>query len=325
MGFSELDIIREIIRLVPKDPHGLLEIGKDDSFARRMENGIYVFNSDMMTQSSDMLPGMNLRNFSRKCVIANISDLASKGAEPILFMCSLGIPGGSSLLECRELLEGIVEGTSEYSTYLVGGDISRAEEYVIDGFSVGLVRGKLISRSGAREGDVIYSTGLFGLTWIGYRILLEGLETPGDLRTRALELLYRPRAHVREGVLISENGLATSSTDSSDGLYRALLNISEASEVSAVVENLPIDPEAEEFLLEVGIDLVEPTFYGGEEYCLVFTTPQSKTRILEDLFSDLRIPLYRIGRIGQGRGVFMRKDGSLLRLPPGGWIHTFQT
>ncbi len=325
MGFSELDVIREIIRLVPKDPQGLLDIGKDDSFARQMEKGIYVFNSDMLTQSSDMLPGMSLRNFSRKCVVANFSDLASKGAEPVLFMCSLGIPNDASLSKCRELLEGIVEGTSEYSTYLVGGDISRAEEYVVDGFSVGLVRGKLIPRSGAKEGDVIYSTGLFGLTWLGYQILLKGLDAPRDLREKALELLYRPRAHVKAGVLISKEKLATSSTDSSDGLYRALLNISEASKVSAIVENLPIDPDVEAFLPEIGVESVEPAFYGGEEYCLVFTAPRDKAKTIEELFYDLKIPLYRIGRIGQGKGVFLRReDETLLELPPGGWVHTFQ-
>lgn len=323
MPFTQMDLIRFIMTTVRHDPENLLQIGKDDAAAKRLDDGIYILKSDMVTESADLLPGMALRELARKCVVNNISDLASKGAYPIAFLASIGLPKGIDISLAREIVAGLEDGVREYGTYLVGGDISMAREVMIDGSAIGKVYRNLIARSGARPGHDVYVTGEFGLTWLGYRMLLGGMQVEEPFRQQALSSVYRPRAQLKQGLLLSEMGEVSSSTDSSDGLYWSLRYIAESSDVGILVEEIPMNEELVEFLVSKGLDYVEAAFYGGEEFNIVFTAPSEARRRIEDLFLENKFFLRRIGRVVEGRGIFLRKDDRTLELKEDGWVHSF--
>ncbi|MGB9630970.1 MAG: thiamine-phosphate kinase [Candidatus Methanodesulfokora sp.] len=323
MPFTQMDLIHFITMTVRSDPENLLQIGRDDAAAKMLKEGIYIFKSDMVTESADLLPGMTLRDLARKCVVNNISDLASKGAYPVAFLASIGLPKGIDMSSAKEIIFGLEDGVREYGTHLVGGDISMAKEVMIDGSAIGRVHKSLIARSGAQPGHDVYVTGEFGLTWLGYKILLDGMDVDEPFRQKALSSVYRPNAQLKQGLLLSEIGRISSSTDSSDGLYWSLRYIAESSNVGILVEEIPISRELADFLASRGIDCSEAAFYGGEEFNLVFTAPHEERKEIEDKFMENKFFLKRIGKVISKRGVFLRKGDKTVELSEKGWIHSF--
>lgn len=323
MPFTQMDLIHFIIMTVKHDPENLLQIGKDDAAAKRLDKGVYILKSDMVTESADLLPEMTLRELARKCVVNNISDLASKGAYPIAFLASIGLPKGMNINSAKEIIAGLEDGVREYGTHLVGGDISIAKEVIVDGSAIGKVHRNLIARSGARPGHDIYVTGEFGLTWLGYKILLEGMHLEEPFRQQALSSVYRPKAQLKQGLLLSEIDKISSSTDSSDGLYWSLNYIAESSEVGILVEDIPMSEELADFLTSKGMDYVKAAFYGGEEFNIVFTAPEEVRKEIEDRFMENKFFLKRIGRVVREKGIFLRRDNRTVKLKEGGWIHSF--
>ncbi len=311
----EEELIKRIMGLVSKDEDELLGLGIDDASARKLSDGIYVFNVDSLTESSDLPPKMSLRDFGRKAVIFNYSDLAAKGAKPLFFMASLTMQPWRQDKDFEDVIMGIEEGVREYGTHLTGGDIGAGREINLTGLAVGRVVYRLVPRSGSSPGDLVYTTGSFGLTWLALKHLLEGLELPEGLKREALRAVFRPIARVEEGLTISK--FATSCIDSSDGLYRSLFELMRASGNGFQIDRLPIDPQIEKFLERRGIDPIEPVFYGGEEFHLIFTvSKESFTTIERELGSKGYNPI-RIGRVISERGIFYRGE----EVPPGGWLH----
>ncbi len=311
-----VDMLRE---LLIRDPKDLLELGRDDSSARSLVEGIYVFNTDMVVQSTDLLPGMSLGQLARKCVISNYSDLAAKGAKPLLFLASIGLPKDLEDKNFISIMKGLQKGVSEYDSYLSGGDISEANEVIIAGFAAGRVLRRLVSRKDAQPGDLIFTTGSFGLTSLAYMHLLEGMDLPPGLRDLVLGAVYEPIAKVEQGICISE--FASSSTDSSDGLYWSLKELSRASGYGYVVDNLPIDKRVLSFVERAGLDPTEVVFHGGEEYELVFTVSPDKISQLEEVFKRKGWNLIKIGYVISEPGVFLKHNEDFLEVREGGWEH----
>ncbi len=311
-----IDLIREIIS---RDPEELLEPGRDDASARRLVDGIYVFNTDMVAEATDLLPGMSLRQLARKCVVSNFSDLAAKGARPLFFMASAGLSRDMSDEEFISVVKGLEEGSREFGAYFVGGDLGESRELVIAGFAVGKIESNLVKRSGAKPGDVLFTTGWFGLTWLAFQHLLGGMDLPSDVRVEALKAAYEPIARIQEGIAAS--AYASSSVDSSDGLYWSLEELSRASGFGFLVERIPLHPMVEMLASKGRIDPVEVAFHGGEEYEIVFSVPQDRVYSLEEEFSKEGLSLIRIGRVVEDRGVFVRLDGKVEEVEEGGWEH----
>lgn len=315
----ERELVDEIVRLVTEDPGELLKLGRDDASARELDRGVYVFKMDMVTSSADLLPGMGLSQLAKKCVTANFSDIASKGGRPVLFMSSLGLPRDLTDDDFSSILKGLEEAMRKYGTYLVGGDLSESKEVVISGFAFGRVEGRLVGRSGARPGDVLMTTGCFGITWLGFKHLLEGSDLPEPLREEVLRAVYEPEARVEEGITISR--YATSAIDSSDGLYWSLKELSRASGYGFLVEELPLDGRVRAHLELAGMDFMEAVFHGGEEYEIVFTVKEDLVReVTEGLELLGREPL-RIGRVVEAEGVYLKVGDEPLEVPEGGWEH----
>jgi len=311
----EEELIDIIMEIVGRDDKELLGIGRDDASARRLDDGIYVFNVDSLTESSDLLPGMSLRDFGRKAVIFNYSDLAAKGAEPLFFMASLTMERWRSVSDFEEIVRGIEEGANEYGTHLVGGDLGSGNELNLTGLAVGKVTHRLVSRSGSKPGDLLYVTGSFGLTWLAFKHLLEGMELPKRLAKRALNSVYRPVARIKEGIVISK--YASSCIDSSDGLYRSLRELSRASNNGFMVNKLPLDEDVLKFVEKKGINPIEPAFYGGEEFHLIFTVEREIAADMEKELRDEGVSPVLIGEVIKERKILYKGE----ELPSGGWSH----
>lgn len=321
-SLREREIIEIIHRCLEEMPSAPISFGDDVSAVSIDRDMLAVLTVDMFVGKTDMPPGMTLYQAARKAVVMNISDLASKGVKPSIVLTSLGLPRGLSREEVEEIGRGLNAGAREYGAYMVGGDTNEASDIIIDCVAFGKTeRRNLISRSGAKPGDIVATTGDFGNTACGFKILLEGLHAPKDLKERILKAVYEPKARVEEGYVLARSRSVTASIDSSDGLAWSLYELSKMSGVGFLIDRPPIAPETESFARLHGLDPVNLCLYGGEEYELVLTVKPEKWLEARSLISRLGSELKRIGVVTKEKSLKLSLNGEVVPIEPKGWEH----
>ena len=319
------DRIRSIIiKHLGRDPREILGYG-DDAVAFRLDGGkVLVAHTDVLVGSTDILPGMNPFYVGWKAVVMNVSDIVSKGAKPLSLLFSWGIPRDLQGRNISKIAEGMSAAARKYGAYVTGGDTGEAKDLVLAGMALGIAKeGSLMRRSGARPGDILAVTGEFGLTSMGYKILLDGLDAPKMLRKAALDAIYTPKARLREGLVAAKTRLVSASMDCSDGLALSIHCLSEMSKVGFSISKIPIAAEASRFASMHRLDPVELALYeGGEEYELIFCVRRNYWRQVHSAIRAVGGRLYAIGEAIEERKVYHQSyDGSIKRIEPRGWRH----
>jgi thiamine-monophosphate kinase len=254
-----------------------------------------------------------------KALMVTVSDLGAMGCAPSHVLLSVAAPPGFPV---ERLGDGVAQAAEATGCSVVGGDLSSSTVLVVSVVAVGPADDNmrpLLTRSGARPGDLLFVTGPLGASAAGLRLLgvpvsdgASAETAPLSARTpRPLAAAHRrPVARIREGVVARATG-STACIDVSDGLVADVIHLADASGVG-------VD-------LALGVPLVaegatrSEALGGGEDYELVIATadPDALATAFEE--AGLRPPL-AIGRCtdaGAGRSL----DGG--PLPAGGWRHRF--
>ncbi len=165
-----IDIIASHLETMPNLP---VPFGDDVSAVNMDEKQVAVLKTDMLVGKTDVPPNMSLWQASRKAVVMNISDFASKGVQPTAALVSLGLPKGFMQKDIEEIARGLNAGAREYGAYIVGGDTGEASDLIISISLYGTAeKTSLMLRNGAKPGDVLAVTGFFGKSAAGLRLLM---------------------------------------------------------------------------------------------------------------------------------------------------------
>ncbi|MFP3985903.1 MAG: thiamine-phosphate kinase, partial [Candidatus Bathyarchaeia archaeon] len=176
---GERKIIETIWEQLDVAPDMIVPFGDDVSAVQCEDGKLLVLKTDMLIGETDVPPQMSYWQAARKAIVMNISDLAAKGAKPLGLLVSLGVPRDLTRRNIEEIGKGLNAGAKEYDTYILGGDTSETNDLVISVAAIGLAKKKtFVLRSGARQGDIVATTGLFGFTSAGIKILIEKLAVP---------------------------------------------------------------------------------------------------------------------------------------------------
>jgi thiamine-monophosphate kinase len=319
---GERKVIALILKHLEKMPHMPVPFGDDVSAYPINGNELFVLKTDMLVGKTDVPKGMSLWQAARKAVVMNVSDFAAKGVKPLAALVSLGLPNNITRKGLKEIADGLNAGAREYGVYILGGDTNEASDLVISISMFGAAkRDALMLRSGAKPNDMVAVTGFFGKTSAGLKILLEGFRAPKDIRGVLLEAVLMPKARLNEGLALSASGALTSAIDSSDGLVWSLHEITKASGVGFVIDNVPVAAEAVKFAELNGLDPVELALYGGEEYELVLTINPELWRVAEKAVKRVGGTLIRIGRVVAQKQVLLKFKGEKRVIEPRGWEH----
>jgi len=319
---GERKIIDLIIENLEKMPRMPIPFGDDVSAVPLGRGRLAVIKTDMLVGKTDVPPGMTPRQIARKAVVMNISDLASKGARPNAVLVSLGVPSDYGKEHLIEIGKGLNDGAREYGAYVLGGDTAEASDIIISCMVIGTAMEKIIvRRSGARADDILATTGPFGKTGAGLKILLEGLDAPSEIRRSLLDAVYMPRARLLEGLALARSGAATASIDSSDGLAFSLHELRKMSHVGFMLTQLPLSPDVEEFARIHGLSREELTLFGGEEYELVVTIKPEGWPRAERAVKKAGGRLIRIGYATEKPAIVLRVNGKERPIPPRGYEH----
>ncbi|MHB8669987.1 MAG: thiamine-phosphate kinase [Acidimicrobiales bacterium] len=297
----------------PAVPPGQTWIGDDAAVVSSPEGGALLLAADAVVAGVHAdLALVGIDDFGWKAMVANVSDLAAMGGEPLWALSTVCGPLGeldrSGGLEL--LFDGMGDAARAYRCPVVGGDLTLGPVLTVSVAVVGRLgdgghgpgprgghRGPgPVLRSGAGSGDLVAVTGPLGGSAAGLAALTAGVQRPAAAEGAGLlEAHLRPRARVAEGVVARMAG-ATAMIDVSDGLAADIHHLAGASGVGMELDSgrVPVAAGA----------TLDQALGGGEDYELVFTVPPDRLEGLEAAFSAaaLRAPVmigHCTGRTGE--------------------------
>ena len=271
-----------------------------------------------MVQSTDIPQKMELSDAARKSIIACVSDFASKGVKPQYGIISINLPKSISKKEVKDIAKGFKKACEEYEISIVGGDTNEGKEIVFNICILGNSN-QIITRKGANEKDVIFTTGPFGYTSVGLDILLNNKKRISTLIKKSIKTVTNPKPRLNYG--LRNKKYFTSAMDSSDGLSTTLNEMSKQSKKKFIINKIPIDTNLNNYLKKQNKDLNKAVFHGGEEYEFVFTIPSKYKKIIIKNAKLLKTPIIEIGYVTFGKGVYLEDKGKKIRLKDLGWKH----
>lgn len=286
----------------------------DDAAAIDLGNECLVACSDLVTLSKHCPPGMTFADFGWMAMAVNLSDIASMGATPIGFLSSLALPDEMDLTSFQEILTGMQQCAERFNTPIIGGD-TKSGPGLIAGTALGLVAKKdMLTRSGARVGDLVAVTGRLGEAAAGYYSMESGLDLPS-----AKKVLFRPQPRLKEGLELARSGVVTSCMDISDGLSTTVIQIGQASHTAMQIlwESIPIGPHVEEVSRATGVSDGEMVLNFGGDYELLFTIRNDSLGKIHAMDIDFTI----IGRIIEGHENILIRENSIISLGDQGYEH----
>ncbi|MFM2191270.1 MAG: hypothetical protein RLZZ118_227 [Bacteroidota bacterium] len=268
----------------------VLGIGDDAAIIDPMGKHIVV-SSDMLVEGVHFdLAYMPLHYLGHKSVIVNLSDIYAMMATPTQITVSIAISNRFSVEALEDLYAGIQQACDEYHVDLIGGDTTSSPKgLIISITAIGEVAAdKYVTRSGAKENDLICVSGDLGGAYLGLLLLEREKKVFMEHPTLQPELgnnqyiirrLLRPEARKDIVADLQEKNVQPSAMiDVSDGLSSEIMHICKASNIGCVIyeEKIPIHADAKTVAVEMfNLDYNTATLNGGEDYELLFTIPQA--------------------------------------------------
>ena len=291
----------------------------DDVEVLKIGNVKFVVKSDMLVQSTDIPIGMKLDEVARKSLVSCVSDFSCKGIKPTFATIALAIPRSFTQKMVNDLASGFLRSSKEFGVRIIGGDTNEGKELVIEVSMFGTNSRKIPSRGGAKIGDIIITSGPFGYSSAGLKIILDGYKTDQQAAKRFRRTIFRPNPRLDFGLKAAK--YFSSSMDSSDGLAITLNDMSYQSKKKFVITSLPTGKDVIKFAHQNKISLENLVFCGGEEYEIVSTVHPRDLQKIRNLAKKMNIPLSEIGHVSNGKNVVLIDNDRSKVIKRCGWTH----
>ena len=301
-NIGEKELIKRLAKFMPKN-----QVEDDCAFIQTKNNNLLI-NTDALVENihfnEETITPIDL---GWKSVASNISDLLSSGSKKTIgITISLIIPSNTEWEWVEKLYKGINQALDYFGGVIIGGDCSAGKEKVISITAVGIQGDIKLRRSACKPGEIILTTGTHGLSKLGLMIknktkFEKNIFLTKKLTNQSLQHFCRPKLNTdflkvllkaRSNKKITKIGC----TDSSDGLFQALEDLSIASNCKAIIdyEKIPKHkdwPEGEEW--------DKYYFFGGEDYQLIFSLPKKWADSVSNLDKNIKqIGYFTKGEIG---------------------------
>jgi thiamine-monophosphate kinase len=311
---KERSLIRQIRRMALASVNSAIKMGiGDDCAILRVKPGF-----ELLVTTDLCIENVHFRRawhpataVGHRCLTRGLSDIAAMGGEPLACFLSLGLPADLPQAWANGFLRGLLALARRHKVQLAGGDVSSAPQITADIVVTGQVpSGTAILRSGAKPGDRIYVSGALG----GSAGTLKQLLSGKAIKPTKSSPHFYPTPRLEVGDWLRKRHLATAMIDISDGTSVDLRHICDESGVAAILisNKVPIAKSAD----------LELALHGGEDYELLFTSPQS-AKIPSRIAG---VAITYVGEIRNRRDYssaiqILGDNGKVLPLPQRGWEH----
>jgi thiamine-monophosphate kinase len=176
-----------------------------------------------------------------------------------------------------------------------------------------------MSRTGACPGDVVAVTGMLGKAGTGYYALKQKKK-----EKKLSKALLEPQPRLKEGRLLAQHQVVTSSMDLSDGLSASLYQLQELNAVGFEIwkDALPIDSEL--FNLSGKNQNVDPysvALHFGGDYELLVTMPEEIFEKIKKILKNHGVDLTAIGTVTKKKTIVLCDKDSKQILENKGYEH----
>lgn len=253
-------MVRELIHDLPADSSVVMGAGDDCAVLEYGRTGYYqLFKTDCIVQGVHYTPETPPELIGRKALGRAISDIAAMGGWPTQAVITLVLSPNYQIGYAKEIYRGLTSLAREFGVSVVGGETARpaastGRSAMLSVALLGLVeKGRCVMRSGGREGDQVFVTGLLG----------------GSIEGKHLN--FQPR--VWESRWLSEHYKPTAMMDLSDGLAKDLPRLAKQSCLGyqMVYQKVPRSPGC----------ALRQALNDGEDYELLFTVPPERAEAMK--------------------------------------------
>lgn len=331
---GEFGLIKHLTNTINlRNPSTVLGVGDDAavlSYTGESDKRVLITTDLLLEGIHFDLTYVPLKHLGYKSVVVNLSDIYAMYGTPKQITVSLGISKRFSVEDIEEFYSGIYLACEQYGIDLVGGDTSAS----LTGLSISVTcigeghQETIVTRSGAKETDLICVSGDLGAAYMGLQLLEREKRLFGGEDEFApdfsgkeylLERQLKPEARRDIVELLNRNSiLPTSMMDISDGLSSELIHICTQSQVGCRIyeERIPIDYQTAVMAEQFNMNVTTIALSGGEDYELLFTVPLHKHEIVSKIDG-----VHIIGHISkkeQGM-VLETRDNTEILLKAQGW------
>ena len=274
---GEKELIRRVAEYMP------INQASDDCALIKTKREDLLINTDLMVENTHFnYKIISPRDLGWKAITTNYSDLVSSGCiEFIGVNIGLVLTPNTEWKWVNELYEGFSEALNKFGGSILGGDCSRGENKMISITAIGLQSKLKLRRNACKPGEILLTTGIHGLSKLGLliranQIKKEDLNLGKKLIDQSINAFCRPtpKNQTLKKILRSSEFFMKKEigcTDSSDGFYQAIFDLSKESKCKAVIDYQKIPknnnwPDGETW--------DQHYFFGGEDYELLISLPR---------------------------------------------------
>src|SRR3989304_3974722 len=297
------------VKFGARHPRLIKGIGDDTSVVRQEGGKALLATTDILIEKPHFKRSYTPPYLlGRKSLSISLSDIAAMGGAPLFFLVSIALPREIDKKFVDEIYRGLAESAGESGCVLAGGNTARTEKDILIETTVfgEATEDEVLYRSGARSGEIVFVTGSLGSSALGLKVLKN--HGPDALKRKpyrdSISRHLDPVPRLKAGRALAPSGLATAMMDISDGVGLDLRRLCEASGRAAVIHlsALPISVELSAYGERTGKSpRMDFALTGGEDYELLFTSPEENMKKLSALSKKLALPFTPIGRIIPGK------------------------
>lgn len=323
---GEFGLIDRLLARLGSSRDGVVVGPGDDAAAVSLGGARGLATADLLLEGVHFDMGLSSpADVGWKALAANLSDIAAMGGVPRYALVSLGAPAATPLTTLEEIYGGLGECARAFSVSVVGGDTVHSDSIIVSLAVLGEPGpAGIVTRGGAKTGDLVCVTGAVGGAAAGLAVLRASAE---DRRAASLIERFpalasahrRPAPRVREGLAAATSG-AAAMIDVSDGLAADVSHICESSSVGVTLRSAPLADGVGEVAAWLSRDALEFALGGGDDYELAIAIAPDRGEALASALAPT--PVSIAGEIVEGtQRVLQRPDGSTTDLAKLGWDH----
>jgi thiamine-monophosphate kinase len=211
----------------------------------------------------------------------------------------------------------------KYKISLCGGDTTFSNQLSFSITSIGYSK-NIVYRNKAKVNDDIYVTGNLGDSFVGLKVLQNKIKVTKKIKSYFIKKYFEPDIQIK---LTNELlKFANSSIDISDGLFDDLKKMINNQKLSYEIweDKVPISKNLQNYIKNNNYK--KSNFISnGDDYQILFTASDDKSRIIKNTSKKLGVKISRIGKIRpyNQKSLFIGKKGQHLLVKNTGYKHQF--
>ena len=294
----------------------------DDVFFDKSKN--LIVSVDTYNEGIHFVNFKNPELVMKKIIRSSISDLICKGVKPkYYFISASGDRKSFSKSNLKKISKSLKQEQKKFNISLSGGDTILSKKLSFTITSIGFSN-KIVFRNKAKIYDDIYVTGNLGDSYAGLLVLKKNISIDTREKKYFIDKYFLP--NIQLGLSKKLVNFANTSIDISDGLLTDLDKLINKQKLSyrLYLDKIPISNNLKKLILLKR--LKKKSFISqGDDYQILFTASNSKSRIIAKIAKSLGIKISKIGKICSRaeKSQFIDQKGNKIALKYRGYYHKF--